>query len=149
MNSTPRDSVDLPDAESPARASRTGRSPVLLAATRGAIDGTEPSGVVMRPERTAGSLAADTATTTVGGPRRYAAHGLLERMSGERHATVERARGPDRDRQHPGDDRGGVGSPHLIDVRGAPARGAVRRPPSLRHQGPALPRQRPLHPREG
>ena len=40
MNSTPCDSVDLPEALSPARASRTGRGPAALADTRGAIDGT-------------------------------------------------------------------------------------------------------------
>src|SRR3954471_17445966 len=69
MNSTPRDSVDLPDAESPASASSTGRSPASRAATLGAIEGTEPSD--MRRERTAVVLGGDTAP----GPesvRRYA-----------------------------------------------------------------------------
>src|SRR3954447_16042487 len=60
MNSTPRDSVDLPDAESPASASSTGRSPASRAATLGAIEGTEPSD--MRRERTAVVLGGDTAT---------------------------------------------------------------------------------------
>src|SRR3954454_15127769 len=60
MNSTPRDSVDLPDAESPASASSTGRSPASRADTLGAIKGTEPSD--MRRERPAVVLGGDTAT---------------------------------------------------------------------------------------
>ena len=43
----------------------------------------------------------------------------------------------------------GSGHPTSSMSMRAPARGAVRRSPALRHQGPGLSRQRPIHPVEG
>src|SRR5436305_667621 len=51
MNSTPRDNVDFPEAESPANACSTGRRPASRAATLGAIEGTESSDMGMSLRR--------------------------------------------------------------------------------------------------
>ena len=97
----------------------------------------------VRPRATAGSRAAGYAA------RRARRPGRIDRWA-DRHAALERARRADRRRQHPRDDRGRLGPPHVVDVVRAPAGRPVRRPPALRRRRTRAYRaQRPVRDVEG